>query len=183
MNKITTPFVVASEYLCYVALLEIILKNEGIKKYNQYDLAQIHGLCVPIDYVNTNDYVNIKYSENAYKWGVKVNKSILNNIFKFELLDVIAEYIDIKTISDWEFDGYLEYDEGYKYCVFLYDYGALNFGVMNSIGHAALLYKKIDSKSIYIYDPGPYNIGLKIINNYDIYKAIHAKNGGIMLIK
>lgn len=66
--------VVAENYLCFLALLEMVIENEQGVMITQYDMAEEFGVTIPVGYeLNVN---NICYSnnDNEYEYGVHLNE-------------------------------------------------------------------------------------------------------------
>ena len=169
-------YVIADNYLCSLALLEMILKENG-RNISQYDLAEIVGITVPEKY--SGSVKNIVYSHDLNNYGVNLTPEKLCQFFAKNGVAVDVIYLDALRINEIELNVILEkYIEQGKYVVFAFSYGVL-YGktLLSNLGHVSLLERVISDDIIQIYDPGPDNSGVKCVRISDMYDAMRQKGG------
>lgn len=174
-------YIVAENYLCFLSLLEMIIKDATAFNINQYDIAEELGIVVPYNY--NIKISNIKYSNIDNDYGVNLSEEILQRFFTKKGIGLRTKYVDGLRINELEFDSELDkYIKEGKYVIFAFSYGFL-YNLNNSItlGHAVLLEKVLDDNTIEIYDPGPDGSGHKKISILKMCYAMRIK-GGIYII-
>ena len=169
-------YVVADNYLCVLALLEMIIKEKGIP-ISQYDLAEITGVVVPDGY--SLSIKNIRYSANQNDYGVCISPQILYQLFSQLGLILDVSYIDALRINELELDIILkQFISQGKYVMLAFSYGVLyNKMSYRTLGHVALLEQVINDDLIQIYDPGPDSPGIKNVRLSTMYDAMRYKGG------
>lgn len=174
-------YVVAENYLCFMALLEMIIEDSIGIRISQRDLAEEFSVTVPVDYVT--DIKNVKYSSVENDYGVQVTEKKLQSFFNKNKLELSVKYIDGIHINELELDErFAKYLKEEKYVIFAHSYGSLyNKENCNNLGHVALLENIIRDGVVQIYDPGPDEAGIKQVNILKIYDAMRIK-GGIYII-
>lgn len=175
--------VVAENYLCFLALLEMVIENEQEVMITQHDMAEEFGVTIPVGYeLNVN---NICYSNNDNEYGVHLNEKILNEFFEKKNINIRATYFHINPFEDLEIDEYdkLELREG-KYIIYTYSYGDLfRESDKLDIGHVALLWDVVSENELLIYNPGPRNAGIKKVNRHNMYDAMRCRHSGIYVLE
>ena len=84
-------YVVADNYLCFLALLEMILREKGAR-ITQYDLAEMTSVVIPEGYsVRIN---NVRYSTCQDDYGVSVTPPTLRKIFSELGISIDVLYLD-----------------------------------------------------------------------------------------
>lgn len=172
--------VVAKNYLCFLALLEMIIEDTiGATFINQDYLAEYFGITVPYDYKIS--IKNVHYSNIDREFGVHIDENILNNFFVNVGIPMRANYITVNEFEENEIDDInCDFLRKGKYIVYTFSYGALyrekdTYG----FGHVVLLDKVISEDSLQVYDPGPRDCGHKIVNRHTMYDAMRYVRGGI----
>lgn len=173
-------YVVADNYLCFLALLEMILKEKGIN-ISQYDLAEKVGVTVPEGYHTI--IKNIRYSTTQNDYGVAITPYALQEVFNELKINIQVSYLDALHINEMALDSilYQRLSED-QYIIFAFSYGVLyNKETYYDLGHVSLLQEFISNDRIRIYDPGPNAPGIKDVRLSDMYDAMRRKGGIIFL--
>ena len=98
-------YVVADNYLCFLALLEMILREKGAR-ITQYDLAEMTSVVIPEGYsVRIN---NVRYSTCQDDYGVSVTPPTLRKIFSELGISIDVLYLDALRINEFELDKLLQ---------------------------------------------------------------------------
>lgn len=175
--------VVAENYLCFLALLEMIIESEQKIKITQYDMAEEFGVTIPIGCkININ---NISYSNIEREYGVHLNEEKLNIFFAKNGINIHATYFHINPFEELEID---EFDKGKlrerKHIIYTFSYGDLFCESENlDIGHVALLWEVVSEDELLIYDPGPRDAGLKKIKRHNMYDAMRCRHSGVYVLE
>lgn len=169
-------YVVADNYLCFLALLEMILREKGAK-ITQYDLAEMTSVVIPENY--SVSIKNIRYSTSQNEYGVSVTPTMLRKIFSELGISIDVLFLDALQINEFELDKSLQaYLSQGKYVVFAFSYGVLyNKNSYFDLGHVSLLEQVINDDLIQVYDPGPDDPGKKNVRISDMYDAMRRKGG------
>ncbi len=175
-------FIVANEYLCIPACLEMILRIYSIN-LSQNDIGEHFGLNVLPDY--RGPIKNIKCMTDPNSLGIILKMKSVNDFFKKFNIPLVEKYYSIKTLQDWMFEDLLSEKLASRcHIICGFNYGVLyNDEDKQQIGHVALV-EAVDIRSvtITILDPGPLNAGRKQLDIIDLYRAIHYKNDGAWVI-
>ena len=174
-------YVVADNYLCLFALLEMILKEKGIN-ISQYELAEKIGITIPNGY--QSKVKNVKYSTLQNDYGAIVTTDSLREIFDKAQIDMKVSYLDVFHTNEIDLISILNQQlSENRYVIFAFSYGILyNKLSYVNLGHVSLLQEVLDDDWIKIYDPGPDNSGIKKVRISDIYEAMRRKGGMYFLI-
>ena len=173
-------YVIADNYLCLFALLEMILKQNNVN-ISQYELAEKAGITVPDGY--KTEIKNVKYSSIQNDYGVAISTSLLQEIFDDVSVDIHVSYLDGLHTDEVGLTSVLRkrLAEG-QYVILTFSYGVLyNKEQYADLGHASLLKKVLDEDWIQIYDPGPDSPGIKDVRISDMYEAMRKKGGAYFL--
>lgn len=171
-------YVVGENFLCFFALMEIILNDIGISIYNQYDLANYFGVVLPVDY-KIKGVENVSYSTSEKEYGFHGRLQDINVFLEKHDIPLTASYLAANPFD--EYPG-LMYIPQKRYAIFLYSYGSLYKEASNdNVGHASLLIANEVGRRIKIYDPGPRDYGEKTFFVNRIYDAIYDNRGGIFI--
>lgn len=175
--------IVAKEYLCFDALLEMIISDSVSRSsYSQIDLAEVFGITVP---VGTQIAIkNVKYSSDTKNYGTNVCTGEINIFLDKNSIPLKLSYIPSSYIDEMTFINMIVEKGKNSYVVFAFCYGLLYSEPQNNdVGHVVLL-EKIDTKmdTLQIYDPGPRNHGSKIVKIDDMVYAMK-RRGGIYLFE
>lgn len=170
-------YVVAENYFCFLALLEMIIEDYTSIKITQQDMAEEFGIIVPEGY--NASIKNIKYSSVENDYGVKISEEKLQKFFDENGISLSVKYIDGIRINETDFDVRLaKYLKTNKYVIFAFSYGMLyNKNNHSGLGHVSLLEKVIREDIIQIYDPGPDEVGVKETSIFKMYDAMRTKGG------
>lgn len=174
--------VIAKEYLCFDALLEMIISYaEPSIHFTQTELAETFGITLPIG--TQTSINNVQYSNSIMDCGTNICIRDINDFFQKNLISLKLSYISSSCIDEMTFADIIEKNNE-AYIVFAFCYGLLYKEPQNNdIGHVALL-QSVDARAdvIKIYDPGPRNYGSKIIKIDDMVYAMK-RRGGIYLFE
>jgi len=170
-------YVIAYNYLCLFALLEMIIKDSTTGAYTQKEMAEVFGVTVPYGY--ETDLNNVKYSANQNMYGAKLSAEMIQEYFDTHGIGLKISYIDGLRLPEIDIEERLaDYLNKNKYIILAYSYGVLsNMSSYNALGHVALLEKVNKDDTIVIYDPGPREAGTKLVNIWKMYDAIQRKGG------
>lgn len=175
--------VVAKNYLCFYALLEMIIDDiQSTAHFSQYDLAELFGITIPIG--EKMLVRNITYSNDASEYGSKICVEKVNNFLREHFIPLQATFIYSNCLDEMTISNTIVANVGQSYVIFAFCYGVLYNEPHNiNIGHVSLL-EEIDEKAdtIKMYDPGPRNPGSKTVRVDDMLYAMK-KRGGIYLFK
>lgn len=175
--------VISKEYLCFDALLELILSQvDPSLAFSQTDLAELFGITIPIG--TQAPIKNVKYSNDITECGTNICIRDINQFFQKNSIQLQLSYIPSNCFDEISFGEIITKNNRKSFIVFAFCYGLLyNEPQNNDVGHVALL-EGIDIKSdtIKIYDPGPRNYGSKIVKVDDMVYAIK-RRGGIYLFE
>ncbi len=186
INYYKNEYVTANNFLCVAAILENILINIGKKDLNQFQIAELIGLNIPASEKNNIITKNVTITKDENKCGMVFDDYGLNSFFKANNINLKEEYYPINTMEDWEFEQKLIFEISNKesFLIVGYNYSVLFKEQLAQYGHVSLVLG-IDKHipETLIFDPGPKNVGTKIVNTYDLYSAIKAKKDGIWVIR
>ncbi|MDO5156389.1 MAG: hypothetical protein Q4D51_10535 [Eubacteriales bacterium] len=174
-------YVIAENYLCFLALLEMVIYEATGLKITQRQLAEEFGIIVPYGCkININ---NIMYSYVENDLGVMISEKRLQTFFDKNGIGLRIKYIDAIHINELDIDvRFGKYLREKKYVILAYSYGMLyNKFNHSSLGHVALLEEVRGEDIIQIYDPGPDEAGVKEISILRMYDAMR-KKGGLYII-
>lgn len=168
--------IVAENYLCFYALLQMVLEDMGFEGYNQITLANVLGVTVPK--AHTIDGIEqLNESTDIKQIGAHVTAKELNAFF-----ENFGIPIEAKFISANPFEEYGDIDE--QYVIYALSYGSLfKKDNLMDVGHAVLKIHNEFEQRVRIYDPGPYNSGEKVVSIFDLYDAIYKRKGGVYIFR
>lgn len=173
--------IVAENYLCFAASLEMVLHDRWNLEVTQYEIAESLGVFVPQDFelAVKNKFI----CNDVRELGIHLDASQVNLLFKKYKLNVQTEYIPACRINEALFEdtvlSYLKHDIN---IICAYSYGFLyNIKKLYNVGHTSLICD-VTKLGIKIYDPGPAKSGFKEVDEFLLYDAIRAHEGGILLI-
>lgn len=175
--------IAAKEYLCFDALLEMIISDSASQCYfSQTDLAEIFGITVPVG--TQTSIKNVKYCNDTKNFGTNICTGEINDFLCEKSIPLKLSYISSSYIDETTFIDMIVEQNKKAYIVFAFCYGLLyNEPKNNEVGHVVLL-EKIDTQTdtIEIYDPGPRNHGIKTVKIDDMVYAMK-RRGGIYLFE
>lgn len=178
-----TNYIVAKDYLCFMALLEMIVSETNpCTHFTQTDFAERFGITVPIGKSTT--IKNVKYSNNIEEYGTSICVEEINAFLQKNTIPLQLSYISACYFDEMTFSDIIVEKSRNTYIIFAFCYGVLYAEPQNNnVGHVALL-ESIDTKAdkIRIYDPGPRNFGSKLVKNDDMVYAMK-RRGGIYLFE
>lgn len=173
-------YIIADNYLCFLALLEMILRAKGII-ISQYDLAEKYGVTVPIGYVT--NIKNVKYSAVQDDLGVIITPKSLQQFLNDLNCDMEVSFLSALHTNEFELGSILRLHlaKG-KFVIFAFSYGVLYSNESYyDLGHVSLLHEIVNDDLLQIYDPGPDSPGIKNAKISDMYDAMR-KKGGIYIL-
>lgn len=174
----------AENYLCFAALLEMILKNQISKDIdiNQYTIANNLGVTVPRGYKKIVN--NQTFSDNEYEYGIKINEEKLKDLLlPYQISEI--KNISINLLDDISFfDTVKQYLDEKYWIICGFSYGMLyGDASLNDCGHVNLILDIVGDSKILLYDPGPKNPGNKLVDEDKLYVAMRKHVGFLTLIK
>lgn len=175
-------YIKSKNYYCFLSLLSMIITDTlGNSYFTEDILAEYFGLVLPYDTPTTLN--NVSYSNNPRNYGVHINEIRLNKFFTQTGIPLYANYIQSNPYSDDLIDSSSSAAvQSGKYVIYTFSYGGLyHDSELISIGHVALLEEIISEYSLKIYDPGPKDAGIKVIDKITMYDAIRDRNAGIYI--
>lgn len=172
--------VIAINYLCLYAMIEMVLKDIDEMNWDQIQLANQFGVVLP-EGNSINGIDNVTYCIDERKCGAHINIESLNSFFSMENIPLRATILDSNPFNCYD---EAETNDRNKYIVYLYSYGSLNNDPKKrNIGHASIKISDIRNGIVSIYDPGPVGAGIKEVRLSKLYDAIGESNGGILIIE
>ncbi len=178
-----TNYIVAKNYLCFMALLEMIISDaNSYAHFAQTDLAELFGITVPIG--EHTSIKNVRYTNNIEDCGTSISIKEINDFFKENMIPLQLSYISSCYFDETRFTNLIQEKSRSTYIVFAFCYGLLNNEPQNNnVGHVVLL-ENIDPKvdKVTVYDPGPRNYGCKVVKIDDMVYAMK-RRGGIYLFE
>lgn len=172
--------VIAEQYLCFPALIEMVIKNLTGRNIGQYEIAEWLGITVPYHY--SGKVKNVTKSIDCYEYGVHIDVNRIKDYFEEKQISLKVDYIEISKIKEDFFQERIqEYIQQNKTLICSYSYGYL-YGreELIQVGHVSQILSTSEM-DIDIYDPGPDGVGKKKVNEFLLYDAIQYKNGGIYI--
>ena len=172
-------YIESENYLCLATLIEIVLKDIGIRKYTRFDIAEELGITLP---PSARGLVKgASYSEDEFQLGIKIDSEKMNSFFDRNEINLHAKYTQAtpytmleEQISKWN----------QCYVIFLYSYGELvGNSELQDVGHAALFISMPNQQEVRIYDPGPKDSGEKNVCCYRLEEAMYQRRGGYILLQ
>lgn len=175
-------YIVGENYLCFYAILEMILSDIGVNQFSQYDLANEFGVVLPRGYMIPNVH-NVTFSDNVRSLGAHINEQVINTFFRRHKIDLGISYISANPFSNYDkYDHYTH--EDHKYIIYSFSYGILYKEVKNNnVGHASLLLNCPSLEQLEIYDPGFRAAGVKIVKRNAMHEAMENIRGGVYIIE
>lgn len=173
--------IVAKEYLCFDALLEMIVADVGVSSYfSQSFFAELFGITVPIG--EQISIKNVRYSENIEECGTYISVMDINDFFQKNSVPLHISFVDSNCLNEMTFGEFIMSKSKSTYIVFAFCYGVLyNEPQNNDVGHVVLLEEfNKNEDTIKVYDPGPRNSGSKIVKIDDMLYAMK-RRGGVYL--
>ncbi len=175
--------VIAKEYLCFDALLEMIIADAWpALVFSQDYFAELFGITIPVGEQTT--IKNVKYSDNIEEWGTNICVKSINDFFRKKSIPLRASLIRSNCLNEMTFTDLIDLKSRNAYIIFAFCYGVLYREPRNiDVGHVSI-FEAIDKKedAIKIYDPGPRNMGSKIVKADDMFYAMR-RRGGIYLFE
>ena len=170
-------YIQAENYLCFAALLEMILGDVGVG-YTRFEIAENLGVTLPLR--AKGRLKGAEYSNNEFEWGIKVDSGKLNEFFRKNKINLHAEYIHTTPYTMLE-EKIKKWNQ--CYVIFLFSYGELiGNSELQEMGHAMLFINMVDSQNIRVYDPGPNDCGEKVINCYRLEEAMYRRRAGYVIL-
>ena len=178
-----TNYIIAKDYLCFMALLEMIVSETiPYNHFTQIDFAESFGITIPIG--NHTSIDNVQYSNDIKECGASVSVEELNELFVKHNIPLAVSYLPSNYFNELNFDDIVSTKSRNSFIVFAFSYGVLYNEPQNiDVGHV-VLFEEINRKSdsVIVYDPGPRNFGSKVVQVDDIIYAMK-RRGGIFLFE
>ena len=172
--------IISQPFLCVAAILEAILRCNGIKSLDQEEIAEFFGVHVPLQYDGT--IRNVTRTENVNLYGIRVEDNGINNFFDHYNLPFNESFLSVFTFNDWQIEDIVKaHLANNSHVVCGFDYGELYGTVDKKLGHVSLI-TAASGTTITLLDPGPIGHGTKHVNNENLFSAIKAKRDGLWII-
>lgn len=175
-------YIKSESFLCVASLLEMILRDQGDKRHDRFQIANELGITIPPTQLELKKRIpKAKISSNEYEYGIMINPIQFEQLFKNYGVALNVEYIKATPFIALGND---EKDWNNAYVLFLFSYGELIHDPdLEQIGHAALyITHSADSRFFTIYDPGPDDCGEKNVKTSTLEEAMYQRRGGYLLI-
>lgn len=175
-TRYSYELIVAKPYLCFPAVLEMIISQHSQTVAPQDKLVESFKVVTPTNYEGR--------AVDEFRLGVNFTIKELNSAFERFDVPLTASFTPIVELNDYDLDKLVRKAllNG-NHVIVGYSYDALfNCGVNEEIGHVSII-TEIDDREVTILDPGPQDAGLKKVSFYDLYCAIHKRNAGVWLIR
>jgi len=174
-------YVCGENYLCFYALMEMILVDIGYCKWDQYSLANTFGVVLPSNY-SINGVENVEISSDEKMYGSHVDCKSINRFMEESKIPLRVSYIPSNPYGEYNINKSYLQD---KYCIYTYSYGSLyNASDKLQVGHASLFLGYADNEEeVEIYDPGPRGAGKKKVKVYLLNDAMYDARGGIYIFE
>jgi len=172
----------AENYLCFFALLEMIMSDIGVSDMNQFSIADFFEVVYPPGHSRTTK--NYRFSDDSRQLGAHIDAIVLNDFFKANEIHCSCTHIPANHICEFTFDDMLSgIVKAGNYAIVAFSYGALNNDSETyEIGHVGLVQRILSPDAVEVYDPGPKGDGHKIVSILSLFDAMRCRNGGIYLI-
>lgn len=175
-------YVYGENYLCFYALLEMILADIGYRNWDQYSLANTFGVVLPGNY-SINGVENVETSSDERMYGAHVDCKLINRFMEESRIPLKVSYIPSNPYGEYNISKSYLKD---KYCIYTYSYGSLhNASDKLQVGHASLFLRYTDGgeEEVEIYDPGPIGVGIKTVKTYLLNDAMYDSRGGLYIFE
>lgn len=171
--------VIAENYLCFPALLEMIICDAFDMNISQFEIGEHFGVVVPCGYKRIIN--NQLESSSSFDFGTHIDLEKIQEFFKKNRIKFKTNYYKINGVNDIFFADFIrKHLKHREYLICSYSYGILNGKEnANELGHVSLITDVNVNDEILIYDPGPDGYGEKLVNDFHLYDAIRYRNGGI----
>jgi len=173
-------YIVAHNYMCFLALVEMIIyETYDYTVISQFDMAELFGLTIPFE--TSIPIRNFRNSSNQREYGLHINEELLNDMFKTKGIRLRTTYFKENPFEYNEIDEYCASTfVNNKHLIYTFGYGYLFKDIEKlDLGHAVLFEATVSDSLIKVYDPGPLNPGIKVINRVDLHEAMLKRGGGI----
>lgn len=183
-KEVNLKHIIAENYLCFYAVLEMILSDIGINGFSQYNLANEFGVVLPFEHSIPNVY-NVSFSNDIRSQGAHINEDKINRFFGTHRMNLKISYIPENPYIDYGYDTYGNFiPSNRKYYIYSFSYGSLYNEVVNyKVGHVSLLISCPSLGQLEIYDPGPRMAGIKVIKRIAMHDAMEDIRGGVYMIE
>lgn len=171
--------VIAENYLCFPALLEMIINDAFDMNISQFEIAEHFGIVVPCGYKKIIN--NQSESPTPLDFGTHIDVEKIQGFFEKNKIELKIDYYEINRVGDICFANFIrEHLKHREYLMCSYSYGML-YGKehANELGHVSLITEVNVNDEVLIYDPGPDDYGKKLVNELHLYDAIQYRHGGI----
>jgi len=175
----------AEPFLCVAATLQKVIFDLTNSYFEQNVIADYFGVNFPTDYEIIN-VTNYKITEDSSKWGIVLAKESINGLFAALRIPLKEQYYPINTYDEYSFNDFIRTslnDETRIICGFslstLYNLSDLN----ENIGHVSIIDSiNFDASKIVITDLNPENFGQRVVDAFDLFRAVLKKKDGFWVI-
>lgn len=182
--------VVAKPYLCFAACLQVAIKATLGTDLDQVAIANYLGVVLPegddVSELLDAGVTNLTFNQGSPSlWGINPVLTEINAALKSERTPLFCEFERISLFQDWEFEERVfALTASHQFPIVGFDYGYL-LGTLRpgDQGHCAVCYGVQGPHgrcSVELYDPGPREAGIRIVDSQELYYAARKKqHGGI----
>ncbi len=183
---------IAKQYLCFAACLQIAAKETANVEIDQVLLANYLGVVLPLDFdasgLAEHGVTNIRHDSDPIHWGITPVVTDINTVLTSVNVLLECRFEPISNFQDWEFEDHLtalRYSGHFPIVGFDYHSLAGEFAPEDR-GHCAVVYdiRNLTGRTVVeIYDPGPSQAGFRVVEAYPLYRACRKRHGGIWSLK
>lgn len=176
-------FVVAENFYCFPALLEIVFRQRYGVSVDQKEIGRMLGVAKPIEHRCFDRAVS--QCDDMRDWGVHVDLGALRRLFESMGVSVDVQMRNVNSIFEGclsEVIKELKSDGSDVICGF--SYGEL-YGIHSLLqcGHVALVLSLKENGVVEMYDPGPKNPGVKDFDDLKLFEAMRVRDGFLLSIR
>jgi hypothetical protein len=179
---------IAGNYLCFAACLQIAAKETAGVELHQIDVANHLGVVLPVGFdcsrLVEQGFTNIRFESDGLLWGITPVSADINAALNLTNPRLECRFESISIFQDWEFEERLStlVKTGH-FPIVCFDYNSLTgkTGIEN-LGHCAVVYRVRGAAArcvVDIYDPGPKDAGFRTVDAETLYLACRKRRGGV----
>ena len=168
------PFVLAQPYLCFAAVIAMIIRAHSSLTISQEELGAILGVTVP----KPGD------GSAPTSWGIAPCRDSISRAFSALHVPLCDESVHVSELEDWQFENRIA--DALRQGLHVacgYDYGVLKSGSNSQVGHASLVTAILPETSVTLLDPGPDGFGLQEASAAALYAAVKARSGWLWMFR
>lgn len=86
-------YIQSENYLCFATLIEMILKDIGIREYTRFDFAKDLGITLPPS--ESGMIGRVDYTNDEFDWGIRVDSEKINTLFYKIGINLQTKYVHV----------------------------------------------------------------------------------------